>query len=164
MPQVFVAAGSNVAPEEHMTLAVRALQRAFADVRFSPWYRNRAVGFEGSDYINLVAGFSTTLGVEDVVLRLRAIEALCGRPHNAPRWAPRSMDLDILLYGDVVSQQPGLTLPRPDLLVRAYMLGPLADIAPDVVHPGTGLTIAEHWRRFDQHAHPLERMGGGATS
>jgi 2-amino-4-hydroxy-6-hydroxymethyldihydropteridine diphosphokinase len=164
MPQVFVAAGSNIAPEEHMALAARELERAFAGVRFSPWYRNCAVGFEGSDFINLVAGFSTTLSLEDVVARLRTIEELCGRPRQAPRWAPRSMDLDILLYGDTVCQQPGLTLPRPDLLVRAYMLGPLVDIAPEVVHPGTGLTIAEHWRRFDQHAHPLERVCGEATS
>jgi 2-amino-4-hydroxy-6-hydroxymethyldihydropteridine diphosphokinase len=164
MPQVFVAAGSNIAPGEHMALATRQLERAFAGVRFSPWYRNRAVGFEGSDFINLVAGFSTTLSLEDVVARLRTIEELCGRPRQAPRWAPRSMDLDILLYGDTVCQQPGLTLPRPDLLVRAYMLGPLADIAPEVVHPGTGLTIEEHWRRFDQRAHPLERVCGEATS
>lgn len=147
-----------------MALAARELERAFAGVRFSPWYRNRAVGFDGSDFINLVAGFSTPLSLEDVVARLRSIEELCGRPRQAPRWAPRSMDLDILLYGDTVCQQPRLTLPRPDLLVRAYMLGPLADIAPEVVHPGTGLTIAEHWQRFDQHAHPLERVAGEATS
>jgi 2-amino-4-hydroxy-6-hydroxymethyldihydropteridine diphosphokinase len=163
MPQVFVAAGSNVAPEEHIARAAREMEREFRDVRFSARYRNRAVGFAGADFINLVAGFGTSLPVEEVLNRLRHIESLCGRPRNAPRWAPRSMDLDILLYGDLVCQQPGLTLPRPDLLVRAYMLGPLADIAPEVVHPGTGLTIAEHWRGFDQRAHPLERVGD-ATS
>jgi 2-amino-4-hydroxy-6-hydroxymethyldihydropteridine diphosphokinase len=164
MPQVFVAAGSNVAPEEHMALATRELKRVFPDARFSPWYRNRAVGFEGADFINLVAGFTTMLTVEELLSELRAIEALCGRGRDAPRWAPRSMDLDVLLYGDLVCQQPGLTLPRPDLLVRAYMLGPLNDIAPALKHPQTGLTIAEHWRRFDQRAHALERVTPDPTS
>ncbi len=164
MPQVFVAAGSNIAPQEHLALATLALERAFADVHFSPWYRNQALGFEGADFINLVAGFSTQLTVEQLLAELRAIEALCGRPRNAPRWAPRSMDLDVLLYGNLVCQQPGLTLPRPDLLMRAYMLGPLSDIAPHLKHPQTGLTIGEHWRRFDQRAHPLERVTPDATS
>ena len=67
------------------------------------------------------------------------------------------MDLDVLLYGDLVCDEPELKLPRPDLLKRAYMLGPLAELAPQLVHPTAHLTIAELWRRFDQAAHPLER-------
>jgi 2-amino-4-hydroxy-6-hydroxymethyldihydropteridine diphosphokinase len=158
VPQVFVAAGSNVAPLEHMALATSELARAFPDVRFSPWYENRAAGFEGADFINLVAGFTTELGVDELLVVLRRIEAVCGRPREAPRWAPRTMDLDVLLYGDLVCQRPGLTLPRPDLLVRAYMLGPLADLAPDLVHPSAGATIGELWRRFDRAAHPLRSV------
>lgn len=158
MPQVFVAAGSNVAPLEHMALATGELARAFPDVRFSPWYENHAAGFQGADFINLVAVFTTELGVDELLVVLRGIEAVCGRPREAPRWAPRTMDLDVLLYGDLVCQRPGLTLPRPDLLVRAYMLGPLADLAPDLVHPSAGATIGELWRRFDQAEHPLRRV------
>jgi len=164
MPQVFVADGSNVAPLEHMALATCELARAFPDVRFSPWYQNRAAGFEGSDFINLVAGFRTGLSVDELLVVLRAIETLCGRPREAPRWAPRTMDLDVLLYGDLVCQRSEVTLPRPDLLVRAYMLGPLADLAPNLVHPGAGVTIAELWRRFDQAAHPLKRVAADVTS
>ena len=155
MPAVYVAAGSNVEPERNLALAVRELRREFPDVRFSPWYRNRAVGFEGADFINLVAGFTTMLPVGEVVARLQAIESLCGRPREAPRWAPRSMDLDILLYGDMVCDEPRLKLPRPDLLKRAFMLGPLAALAPDLVHPVEKVTIAELWQRFDRAAHPL---------
>jgi len=164
MPQVFVAAGSNVAPCEHMALATGELARAFADVRFSPWYQNRASGFDGSDFINLVAGFSTELALDELLVVLRAIERLCGRPREAPRWAPRTMDLDVLLYGDLICQRPGITLPRPDLLVRAYMLGPLADLAPNLVHPSAGVTIGQLWRRFDKAAHPLERVAADTTS
>jgi 2-amino-4-hydroxy-6-hydroxymethyldihydropteridine diphosphokinase len=155
VPAVYVAVGSNVDPERNLALATRELRREFPDVRFSPWYRNNAVGFEGADFINLVAGFTTTLPVSEVVARLQAIEALCGRPREAPRWAPRSMDLDILLYGDMVCDEPRLKLPRPDLLKRAFMLGPLAALAPELVHPIEKVTIAELWQRFDRAAHPL---------
>jgi 2-amino-4-hydroxy-6-hydroxymethyldihydropteridine diphosphokinase len=163
VPQVFVAAGSNVAPHEHMALATCELAKAFPDVRFSPWYQNRAAGFEGADFINLVAAFTTELGVDELLVVLRSIETHCGRPREAPRWAPRTMDLDVLLYGDLICRRSDLTLPRPDLLVRAYMLGPLADLAPNLVHPSAGVTIGELWRHFDQGAHPLRRVAHDPT-
>jgi 2-amino-4-hydroxy-6-hydroxymethyldihydropteridine diphosphokinase len=158
MPRVFVAAGSNIEPEKNLAQASRALEQAFPGVRFSPWYRNKAVGFEGDDFINCVAGFSTDLSVHEVVKRLREIETACGRPREAPKWAPRSMDLDILLYGDLVHEEPGLKLPRPDLVKRAFMLGPMADLAPEVVHPTLHVTIGELWDRFDRAAHPMTRL------
>ena len=164
MPAVYVAVGSNVEPERNLALATRELRREFPDVRFSPWYRNPAVGFEGADFINLVAGFNTTLPVGAVVARLQAIESLCGRPREAPRWAPRSMDLDILLYGDTVCDEPRLKLPRPDLLKRAFMLGPLAELAPDLVHPTAGVTIHELWSRFDAVAHPMQKVPNPFTN
>ena len=162
MPQVYVAAGSNIEPERHLAMAVRELERQFPGVRFSPWYRNSAEGFQGEDFINLVAGFATELPVTEVLRILHAIEADCGRPRDAPRWAPRSMDLDVLLYGDLVRQEPHFKLPRPDLLKRAYMLGPLAVLAPDLVHPTERLTIGELWNRFDRAAHPLVQVRAGA--
>jgi 2-amino-4-hydroxy-6-hydroxymethyldihydropteridine diphosphokinase len=158
MPRVFVAAGSNVEPERHLAMATRQMEQSFPDIQFSPWYRNRAVGFEGADFINLVAGFTTELPIHDVVKRLRAIEELCGRPREAAKWAPRSMDLDILLYDNLICDEPGLKLPRPDLLKRPYMLGPMAELAPEVMHPTANATIGELWQRFDQAAHPMTRL------
>ena len=158
MPEVYVAAGSNVEPQRRMHQAVAELEGEFPGVRFSSWYRNRAEGFEGDDFINLVAGFDTALPVHGVLERLHAIERRCGRGRDAPRWAPRSMDLDVLLYGELVCEEPGLKLPRPDLLKRAYMLGPLAELAPQLRHPTAALTIGELWSRFDRGAHPLERL------
>ncbi len=155
MPAVYVAVGSNVEAERNLALASRELRREFPDVEFSPWYRNRAVGFEGADFINFVAGFSTSLPLEALLARLHAIEALCGRPRDAPRWAPRTMDIDVLLYGDLVYDTPAVKLPRPDLLKRAFMLGPLAALAPDLLHPTEKVTIGELWQRFDRAAHPL---------
>ncbi len=156
MPRVFVAAGSNIEPERNLALASRQLRRAWPQVQFSPWYRNCAAGFEGEDFINFAVGFDTQQPVHEVIAKLRAIEELCGRPRAAAKWAPRSMDLDVLLYGDMV--EPELKLPRPDLLKRAYMLGPLADIAPEFMHPTAGATIGQLWERFDRAAHPLARI------
>ncbi len=164
MATVYVAAGSNVEPERNLTLASGELVREFPDARFSSWYRNAAVGFQGDDFINLVAGFSSALPVDEVVMRLQAIETLCGRPRDAPRWAPRSMDLDILLYDGLVCDEPRLKLPRPDLLKRPYMLGPLAELAPELMHPTAGATIGELWRRFDRAAHPMQKVESPFTS
>ena len=117
MPRVFVAAGSNIEPEQNLALrhARDAARRSPTSVS-RPGTATRPSGFEGADFINFVAGFDTELSVHDVVARLREIEELCGRPRGAPKWAPRSMDLDILLYGDLVCEEPGLKLPRPDLV------------------------------------------------
>lgn len=155
MTGVYVAAGSNVDARRNIRLALATLRRAFPGLRVSRVYQNAAVGFAGDDFINLVVGFDTALSLKDLVGELRRIEALCGRERDAPKWAPRSMDLDILLYGDLVTVTPEATLPRPDLLRRPYMLGPLADIAAAVQHPLVRRTIGELWGDFDRDAHAM---------
>jgi 2-amino-4-hydroxy-6-hydroxymethyldihydropteridine diphosphokinase len=153
--RVLVAAGSNVAPHDNLRRALDSIARHYPTLRRSTAYRNRAVGFEGEDFINLVVGFESDDDVRTVIDCLHEAETLCGRARNAPKWAPRSMDLDILLFGDRVCDEPGLVLPRPDLVRRAYMLGPAAEIAPDTVHPTLGVTLAQLWRNFAQGEHPL---------
>ena len=159
--RVFVAAGSNVRPREHLCRALGALGAAFPDLRVSPAYANRPVGFDGDDFINLVVAFSTDEPLPAVLERLRAVETACGRPREAPKWAPRTMDLDILLFGDEVGVFPGAVLPRPDLLRRAFMLGPLAALEPDLVHPVEHRTIAALWRDFDAAGHELRPVALG---
>ncbi len=152
--QVLVAAGSNVDPRIHLPTALDVLERHFSPLQVSRAYANAAVGFEGEDFVNLVVAFRTSLPVAAVIARLHEAEAACGRARDAPKWAPRAMDLDILLFGDTVCAEPGLTLPRPDLLRRAYMLGPAAEVAPDLVHPTERRTLRELWaemRERDPH-------------
>jgi 2-amino-4-hydroxy-6-hydroxymethyldihydropteridine diphosphokinase len=156
MTTVLVAAGSNVEPVANLRRALDSLAARYPGLRCSRAYRNPAVGFEGEDFINLVVAFDTADEVGSVIERLHEAESLCGRPREAPKWAPRSMDLDILLFGDTVCDRPGLVLPRPDLLRRAYMLGPAAELAPGVVHPTLGATLAELWQGFEQASHPLQ--------
>jgi 2-amino-4-hydroxy-6-hydroxymethyldihydropteridine diphosphokinase len=148
MSEVFVALGSNVDPEVHLRRAARALRERFRPVRFSGCYRNPAFGFEGADFLNAVAGFDTTLPVEPLLRQLRVIEAECGRTPADPKWGPRAIDLDLLLFGQHVGQGPGYTLPRPDLTRRAYMLGPLAELTPGYTYPPTGPTVGELWDRL----------------
>ena len=153
--RVFVAAGSNVEPEKNLARACAEIAHTWHDAHFSRAYRNVAVGFEGPDFINLVLGFSAAQPLESVITRLRGIETLCGRPRYAPKWASRTMDLDVLLFGDRVEKTTEYTLPRPDLLKRPYMLGPLAEIAPEVMHPTEQRTIAELWEAFDRDGHVM---------
>ena len=155
MPEVLVAAGSNVRPRENLRRAVSLMREAWPDLRLSGAYRNKAVGFEGDDFVNLVAGFDTDQPLAEVLAKLHRIEAACGRPREAPKWAPRSMDLDVLLYGDAVGEFPGAVLPRRDLLRRPYMLGPAAEVAPGFVHPTEGSTLAELWVMFDSKGHEM---------
>jgi len=155
MTAVYVAAGSNVEPERNLARACAEIASSWPDARFSRAYRNVAVGFDGPDFINLVIGFTTDQPLGVVLAQLHAIEIACGRPRNAPKWASRTMDLDILLYGDLIEKTAEYTVPRPDLVRRAFMLGPMAEIAPEVVHPVTHKTIAELWREFDRGGHVM---------
>jgi 2-amino-4-hydroxy-6-hydroxymethyldihydropteridine diphosphokinase len=162
MTAVYVAAGSNVQPERYLSVALRALAAAYGPLTLSPAYKNEAVGFQGADFINLVVGFNTEASVADVRQQLQKIEAACDRPPDAAKWAPRSMDLDILLFGELVSNQPGLVIPRPDLVKRPYMLKPMADIAPDVRHPTLDKTMRELWADFPDGGHAMvEVLLGG---
>lgn len=158
MPDAFIAAGSNVEPVKNLKLALAELARSYQPLKISPAYRNQAVGFDGDDFVNLVVGFAVQHDVQRVRARLQEIEALCGRPRAAPKWAPRAMDLDILLFGDEVRNEAGLVLPRPDLVRRAYMLKPLVDIAPDVRHPLLEKPMQEIWMEFAGKDHELTRV------
>lgn len=156
--RVFVAAGSNVEPEKNLERACTEIRHTWPDAHFSRAWRNAAVGFEGPDFINLVVGFSAAQPLQHVIEKLRGIETNCGRPRYAPKWASRTMDLDVLLFGDLVEKTTDYTLPRPDLLKRPYMLGPLAEIAPDFMHPTANKTIGELWAEFDRDGHQMKEV------
>lgn len=165
--RVYVAAGSNIDPVVNLNEALRLLRARFPDLVASPAYANVAVGFTGADFVNLAVGFTTTLSLADLLTELHAIETACGRGRLDEKWAPRRMDLDVLLYGAAVGEFPGAIVPRPDLVRRAYMLRPLADIAPLAMHPSLGATIGDLWARFDQGAHAMRRIdlaGEGAPA
>jgi len=155
--EVFVGIGSNVEPERHVRQAVALLREQFGPVQLSPVYRNRAVGFEGDDFLNLVTCFGTRLGVAELNTALDGIEVRCGRERSARKFSPRTLDLDLLLYGDTVSEKP-VRLPRREILKYAFVLKPLADIAAGRRHPETGRSYAEHWADFSGEGAALARV------
>ena len=163
MADAYVAAGSNVRPRASLARALALLEDEFPGLRASRAYSNPAVGFAGDDFINLVVVFPADLQTEDLFDRLKAIERACGREPGAPKWGPRTLDLDLLLHGERVGRIAGKNLPHPDLLTRAWVLGPLAELAPSLVHPVAGERFDSLWRRFDRQAHlltPVELRGG----
>ena len=155
MADVLVALGSNIEPERRLAQAARLLKAAFPQVRFSHCYRNPAVGFDGQDFINAAARFDWDADLPRLLEVLHDIEAQCGRQRDDPQWAPRAMDLDVLLIDALVGEWPGLTLPRADLLRRAYMLGPASELAPGLRHPTDGRSLSELWHELRPRAPPL---------
>jgi 2-amino-4-hydroxy-6-hydroxymethyldihydropteridine diphosphokinase len=158
MTVAYVAMGSNIEPERRMRQAARALKQRFAHARFSSCYRNRAYGFKGPDFHNAVVELETALPIEALLRTLREIETECGRGAADPKWEPRAMDLDLLLYGERVESGPGYTVPRADLRRRVYMLGPLAELAPELPYPPAGPSIAALWQAFVRDADALELL------
>ncbi len=155
MADAYVAAGSNVRPRENLRRAIAALAAAFPGLVASRAWSNAAVGFDGDDFVNLVVKFPSALPVAALLERLKAVERAAGREPGAPKWGPRTLDLDLLLYGDLAGRQAGTTLPHPDIATRAWVLGPLAELAPGLPHPVSGIPLGELWRRFDRDAHRL---------
>jgi len=148
MVRVALGIGSNVDRRRHVQAAVDALRARFGEVRLSPVYRSRARGFDGPDFYNLAALIDTDLPVEELHRELRAIEDDEGRTRNGARFASRTLDIDILLYGDAVLRADGYNVPRDEILTCAFVLRPLADLVPATVHPETGNTLAEEWCRL----------------
>ncbi len=148
MIEVFVGVGSNVERERRLAEGLSRLHRQFGRLRLSPVYESAAVGFQGNPFFNLVVGFETELSPPMLVASLRDIEIACGRGPNAPRFAPRPLDLDLLLYGDLVVEQADLHLPRPDILQYGFALKPLADLIPQRRHPVIGYTYSALWTQF----------------
>lgn len=150
MAQVYVGIGSNVEPEYHIRAALAALRQRFEPLTVSTVYANPAVGFVGADFLNLVTGFETNLTVYDVAANLRAIEAVYQHPRGGSKLTPRLLDLDLLLYDDLVLHEADLCIPRPEITRHAFVLQPLAEIASEHRHPVLGVTFAELWAAFDQ--------------
>lgn len=154
MSTAWLSLGSNQAPEANLRAAAEALRQRFGAVVFSPVYRTPAVGFEGPDFLNAAAAIDTTLDPFELNDWLHALEERLGRDRSGPRFSSRPIDVDIVFYDQRVLKGPGnLELPRPELR-HAFVLKPLADIAPNYRVPNDGRTLAELWAAHPEAASP----------
>lgn len=157
MSTAYLGIGSNIDAEANIASALRRLAADFPGARFSPVYRSAPVGFEGDDFLNAVAAVETALGPLQLKAALSALEDAHARDRTAPRWSSRTLDVDILLYDDLVLFSPELEIPRAEITREAYVLRPLADLAPDLRHPVERRTMAELWADFDGDRDALRR-------
>lgn len=155
MARIYISIGSNIDAETHLRQAVTALRERYGTLVLSSVYESEAVGFTGDNFLNMVVGLDTDENVETVVSSLRAIEDRYGRERSGPRFSARSIDLDLLLYDDVVRHEPGLDLPRGEITRNAFVLRPLAEIAPQRMHPERGETMAQLWGHYDKTSQKL---------
>ncbi len=153
--RIWLSIGSNVEREKNVTGCIKALRAEFDDLIISRVYENASFGFEGSPFYNLVLGFDSDCSIYDLTKTFRRIEADHGRVRGGPKFAARSLDIDLLIYGDRVVKEGSLELPRPEILKYAFVLGPLAEVAGSERHPVVGKSYSELWNEFDQSKHSL---------
>lgn len=154
---IFVGIGSNIEPRTHIPQALRLLEQRFGALRVSQVYECPAVGFEGDVFFNLVVGFDSGDDALDVVYALRDIEQLCGRSRDE-KMRSRTIDLDLLLYGDHILDDADLRVPREDITRYAFVLKPLLELTPDGCHPVSGMAYADLWAQFDASEQPLKAV------
>ena len=150
MPRVYVSIGSNIDRENNIRGALRELAARYESLMLSPVYESKALGFEGENFYNLVIGFDSAESVERIKQALFQIESRFGRVRGENRLSARTLDLDLLLFGDTVRHDDKVDLPHPDIRRYAFVLRPLSEIAPDLRHPETGMAYAEMWEQFDK--------------
>ena len=146
MSTAYLSLGSNVNARSNILSGVAALREAFSNVRLSPAYQTRAVGFDGDDFINLTASIETMLQPLELKRFLNELEDRHGRVRNVAKFSDRTLDIDILLYDDLYLVSPLIEVPRAEIMTFTHVLKPLADLAPDLLHPVCGKTIAEIWQ------------------
>jgi 2-amino-4-hydroxy-6-hydroxymethyldihydropteridine diphosphokinase len=155
---IYISAGSNIEPEKNLHLAYREIEHMFGPLSRSSTYRTKAIGFDGGDFLNLVMCFSTRESLDKIVAEMQRVEALSGRPPIETELMSRTLDLDLLLYGPQILKTDKMTLPRPDITQYAFVLGPMAELAPDLLLPGSVKTMRELWQEFDGSEQPIERL------
>ncbi len=161
MSRAYLSLGSNLEPEQHLRAAIDALRERFGEITVSPAYRSQSIGFDGADFVNLAVGLDTDLSPTSLNDWLHALEDRQGRRRDGPRYSDRTLDIDIVFYDSLVLEGEGhLQIPRHELQ-HAFVLRPMADIAPQFRHPVSGKSMAQLWAAFEPEREPLMREPAG---
>jgi len=148
--RVYISIGSNIDKEASIRKGIADMEHVFGELELSSVYQSEAIGFDGDDFYNLVAAFDTDEDVMMISAQLHEIEDQNGRDRSGPRFSSRTLDLDLLVYDDLITTENDLEIPRGEILENAFVLWPLAEIAPRLKHPLTHKSYEEHWQAFDK--------------
>jgi len=157
MAQVYLSLGTNVNKEQNLNNGLNALHETFGQLSLSSLFESEAIGFDGSPFYNMVIGFQTSLTIEALHHQLRTIEFEHGRDVNAKKFSPRTLDLDILLYDRLVMVTP-INVPRDEIVLNAFVLWPLSEIAGDEIHPLLNQRFNTLWQAFDKSKQQLKKV------
>ena len=155
MARIYISIGSNIDAEKNVRLGLHALRDHYGELILSSVYESEAVGFKGDNFLNLVAALDTNEDVYDVAFTLRKIEDENGRVRSGPRFSSRTVDLDLLLYDDLILHNDKLDIPRDEITKNAFVLLPLAEVAPDLKHPDINLSMSQLWENFNKDSQQL---------
>lgn len=144
MTIVYLGVGTNTEREYHLQRGLDALAELAGELRLSPVFESDAVGVLGKRFYNMVVAVETRLALVDLNAALKAIEAACGR-RESPQPGRITLDIDVLCYGELSGLHDGITLPRPEVTRNAFVLWPLALVAPQARLPGSELTFQQLW-------------------
>ncbi|MEY8200945.1 MAG: 2-amino-4-hydroxy-6-hydroxymethyldihydropteridine diphosphokinase [Colwellia sp.] len=158
MAQIYISLGSNIDREHYVKQGLLSLAEAFElpfeQLTLSSLFESEAVGFDGAAFYNMVIGITCSESVEAVASMLRAIEFSHGRDHNAKKFSPRSLDLDLLLYDNLIIELPA-QLPRNEITKNAFVLWPLSQVAPKLIHPIVKQNYRDLWQGFNKTSQQL---------
>lgn len=158
MARIYISIGSNIEAEQHLRVAIAELRQHYGELQLSSVYESEAVGFDGDNFLNMVVGLDTGEDVHQVVQTLRQIEDRHGRVRKGPRFSARTLDLDLLLYDELVLKEDGIELPREEIIQNAFVLWPLAEIAPELIHPSEHQSMDTLWQAFDKESQKLWQL------
>lgn len=149
MARVYVGVGSNIDARQNVRGGIHSLQERFGELDISPVYESEPVGLTGGNFYNLVVSFDSDEPYTQIAESLHGIEASFGRDRDQGYLQSRTLDLDLLLYGELVIEDENLQLPRNDILKYAFVLKPLAQLAGDQLHPILKRSYNDLWHSFD---------------
>ena len=150
MAFVLLGLGSNQNAAKTFISAIKCLKAYFGDVVLSPVYESEAVGFKGDNFLNMVIEVQTELSVGDLLALLKKIEDTHGRDRSMPKFSGRTLDIDILVYDNIVGVIDGVPLPRDEILDNAFVLKPLSDTWPELLHPERKEPYCVLWQKYDK--------------
>tara|TARA_B100000475_G_scaffold61529_1_gene43419 strand:- start:114 stop:590 length:477 start_codon:yes stop_codon:yes gene_type:complete len=152
----YLSLGSNVSPEKNIQFALDQLIEIFGETVSSSIYKTKAVGFKGSDFLNLVVKIETSLDPERLIDRLHGIEEMTGRITGTKAFNDRTLDIDVLTYDDYINLD--LNIPRDEILKYGFVLEPLAELNPEGLHPIERVTFMELWSRLKENLDASEKI------